>query len=65
MTATSATVAGTAIRHVGVGAYRIATDAPESDGTIAWDATTIVVVEVLAGDCAASATRTPMRRPHT
>jgi len=50
MTATSATVAGTAIRHVGVGAYRIATDAPESDGTIAWDTTTIVVVEILAGE---------------
>ncbi len=48
MTATLAT--GTAIRHVEVGAYRIATDAPESDGTIAWDSTTIVVVEVLAGD---------------
>ena len=50
MTATFATVTGTAIRHVEVGAYRVATDAPESDGTIAWDATTIVIVEVLAGE---------------
>ncbi len=41
---------GTTIQRVEVGAYRIATDAPESDGTIAWDSTTIVVVEVLAGD---------------
>jgi len=51
MTATLPTSAvGATIRHVDVGAYRIATDAPESDGTIAWDSTTIVVVEVLAGD---------------
>ncbi len=50
MTATLATLStGAAIRRVDVGAYRIPTDAPESDGTIAWDATTIVVVEVLAG----------------
>jgi L-alanine-DL-glutamate epimerase-like enolase superfamily enzyme len=31
-------------------AYRIPTDAPESDGTLEWDATTIVVVEAAAGD---------------
>jgi len=50
MTVTLATAAtGVPIREVEVGAYRIATDAPESDGTIAWDATTIVVVEALAG----------------
>ncbi|MBB5420772.1 mandelate racemase [Paraburkholderia sp. CNPSo 3155] len=30
-------------------AYRIPTDAPEADGTFAWDATTLVVVEVDAG----------------
>jgi L-alanine-DL-glutamate epimerase-like enolase superfamily enzyme len=32
-----------------VSAYRIATDSPESDGTFAWDSTTIVVVELRAG----------------
>jgi len=31
-------------------AYTIPTDRPESDGTFAWDATTIVVVHVRAGD---------------
>jgi L-alanine-DL-glutamate epimerase-like enolase superfamily enzyme len=30
-------------------AYRIPTDAPESDGTLAWNATTMVVAEVSAG----------------
>ncbi|HEY2023317.1 enolase C-terminal domain-like protein [Paraburkholderia sp.] len=30
-------------------AYRIPTDAPEADGTFAWDATTLVVVELDAG----------------
>jgi hypothetical protein len=29
----------------------IPTDAPESDGTLAWDETTIVVVEVEGGGC--------------
>lgn len=33
-----------------VSAYRIPTDAPESDGTLKWEATTLVVVEVPAGD---------------
>ena len=31
-------------------AYVIPTDAPEADGTFAWDSTTIVVVQVQAGD---------------
>nr|WKF60824.1 3,6-anhydro-alpha-L-galactonate cycloisomerase [Paraburkholderia busanensis] len=30
-------------------AYRIPTDAPEADGTFAWDATTLVLVEIDAG----------------
>jgi L-alanine-DL-glutamate epimerase-like enolase superfamily enzyme len=30
-------------------AYRIPTDAPESDGTLAWDSTTMVLAEVSAG----------------
>ena len=31
-------------------ARTIPTDAPESDGTLEWDSTTIVVVQVFAGD---------------
>ncbi|MGH9016922.1 MAG: enolase C-terminal domain-like protein, partial [Acidimicrobiales bacterium] len=31
-------------------AYRIPTDQPEADGTLEWTATTVVVVEVAAGD---------------
>lgn len=41
--------AAVAITSVSASAYRIPTDAPEADGTIEWDATTIVVVEVMAG----------------
>lgn len=37
------------IEHVAVSAYRIPTDAPESDGTLEWDSTTLVVVHVEAG----------------
>lgn len=37
------------IREVRASAYRIPTDAPESDGTLAWDSTTMVVVEIEAG----------------
>jgi len=33
-----------------VSAYTIPTDSPEADGTFAWDATTMVVVRVRAGD---------------
>ena len=38
-----------AIEGVDVSAYTIPTDQPESDGTLEWDVTTIVVVEVQAG----------------
>ncbi|HEX8938922.1 MAG TPA: enolase C-terminal domain-like protein [Candidatus Limnocylindrales bacterium] len=37
------------VEAVSVAAYRVPTDAPEADGTFAWDATTAVVVEVTAG----------------
>jgi L-alanine-DL-glutamate epimerase-like enolase superfamily enzyme len=37
------------IERVEVSLYRIPTDAPESDGTFAWDATTLVYVEAYAG----------------
>ena len=37
------------IDHVEVSAFRIPTDAPESDGTLEWDATTLVLVSIDAG----------------
>jgi L-alanine-DL-glutamate epimerase-like enolase superfamily enzyme len=37
-----------AIEHCEVAAYTIPTDAPESDGTLAWNSTTIVTVHVMA-----------------
>ena len=37
------------IERIDASAYRIPTDRPESDGTIAWDSTTMVVAEVAAG----------------
>jgi len=37
------------VSEVQIHAYAIPTDAPESDGTLEWDSTTIVVVEVEAG----------------
>ncbi len=37
------------IQSVEVSAYRIPTDAPESDGTLEWESTTLVLVRVEAG----------------
>lgn len=37
------------IDHVGATAYTIPTDGPESDGTLDWDATTLVLVRINAG----------------
>ncbi|HEV2540942.1 MAG TPA: enolase C-terminal domain-like protein [Frateuria sp.] len=37
------------IARIEVDAYRVPTDAPEADGTIAWDATTLVLARVCAG----------------
>jgi L-alanine-DL-glutamate epimerase-like enolase superfamily enzyme len=39
------------VRSVDVEAFTIPTETPEADGTIAWDATTIVVVHASAADC--------------
>ncbi|HCF57217.1 MAG TPA: mandelate racemase [Myxococcales bacterium] len=39
---------GPIIEKVEASAYAIATDSPESDGTLAWEKTTLVLVEVLA-----------------
>jgi L-alanine-DL-glutamate epimerase-like enolase superfamily enzyme len=45
-----ATRAEAAIASLGVHACTIPTDEPESDGTLEWDSTTIVIVEARAGD---------------
>jgi L-alanine-DL-glutamate epimerase-like enolase superfamily enzyme len=37
------------IRHVSARAYEIPTDGPEADGTLDWDSTTLVLVEIEAG----------------
>ena len=40
------------IERIEVAAYRIPTDAPESDGTLEWDSTTLVTVQIhAAGRC--------------
>ncbi|MGH6890438.1 MAG: enolase C-terminal domain-like protein [Rhizomicrobium sp.] len=41
-----------AISKISAGAYTIPTDSPESDGTIAWDSTTLVLAEIEAGGAA-------------
>jgi L-alanine-DL-glutamate epimerase-like enolase superfamily enzyme len=38
------------IKSLNVSAYKIPTDAPEADGTIQWNSTTLVLVEVEAGN---------------
>jgi L-alanine-DL-glutamate epimerase-like enolase superfamily enzyme len=40
---------GARVDHVEAAAYAVPTDAPESDGTFAWQKTTLVVVHVQAG----------------
>ena len=40
----------TPVTSVDVTVYTIPTDAPEADGTIAWDSTTMVLVQARAGD---------------
>ena len=40
---------GVPIDWVEASAYKVPTDRPESDGTFAWDHTTLVLVEVSAG----------------
>src|SRR3954469_1684077 len=39
----------TPVQRLSVAAYSVPTDAPEADGTLAWGATTIVVVHVEGG----------------
>jgi L-alanine-DL-glutamate epimerase-like enolase superfamily enzyme len=44
-----ATRSGVSVQRLWVSAYELPTDGAESDGTLEWDSTTIVVVEVHAG----------------
>lgn len=46
----SVTARAAAVEHLAISAYTIPTDQPEADGTLAWDATTMVLVEATAGD---------------
>jgi L-alanine-DL-glutamate epimerase-like enolase superfamily enzyme len=45
----STTTSSVKIERIEVSAYTVPTDSPESDGTLAWDKTTIVIAEALAG----------------
>jgi L-alanine-DL-glutamate epimerase-like enolase superfamily enzyme len=42
--------AGTAIDRIETSIYRVPTDLPESDGTLEWTSTTLVLVHAIAGD---------------
>ena len=46
----TASSSGAPISHLSAGAYRIPTDGAEADGTYRWDATTLVVVNLQAGN---------------
>jgi L-alanine-DL-glutamate epimerase-like enolase superfamily enzyme len=49
-TKASTTVSGAVIDDVRIAAYEVPTDHPESDGTLKWDSTTCVIVEITAGN---------------
>ena len=40
---------GATVESLEVSAYTVPTDAPESDGTLSWDSTTMIVVEATGG----------------
>jgi L-alanine-DL-glutamate epimerase-like enolase superfamily enzyme len=48
MTATARRLSAARVDELEVGVYTIPTDAPEADGTLSWDETTIVVVHAFA-----------------
>lgn len=50
MSVSGPSVGGAEVTEVRARAYRVPTETPESDGTLSWSATTIVVVTVRAGD---------------
>lgn len=41
---------GALIERLTVSAYRVPTEVPESDGTLAWDSTTLVIVQITAAN---------------
>jgi L-alanine-DL-glutamate epimerase-like enolase superfamily enzyme len=49
MTTTSLASLDVAVSDVRASAYTVPTDAPEGDGTLTWDSTTLVLVQVTAG----------------
>ncbi|MGE0600410.1 MAG: enolase C-terminal domain-like protein [Dehalococcoidia bacterium] len=50
MTTETVSSMATPIRKIGVAAYQIPTDEPESDGTLEWSSTTLVTVHITAGN---------------
>ena len=46
----ASTTSGPPIRTIAVSCYTVPTETPESDGTLQWEKTTMVLVEVTAGD---------------
>ena len=46
---TATVQSGAAVEQLAVSAYEVPTDVPESDGTLAWNTTTLVLVEAEAG----------------
>jgi len=48
-----------------VSVYTVPTDGPEADGTLAWDATTVVIAEVSSGSATGTARPTPPLAPVT
>ena len=52
------------MRKLRTSVYTVPTDRPEADGTIAWDKTTMLLVEVEGDDgMSVSASPTPRRAP--
>ena len=49
MTSMRQTCAESAVERIDVSVYRVPTEMPESDGTLTWDKTTLVIVEATAG----------------
>ena len=37
------------VNNIDVSAYKIPTDQPESDGTLEWDTTTLILIQISAG----------------
>ncbi|OBB35699.1 enolase C-terminal domain-like protein [Mycobacterium sp. 852002-51961_SCH5331710] len=50
MTKPRSGVDGVVVESVTAAAYAIPTDAPEADGTLSWDSTTMILVQIRAGD---------------